>query len=110
MIQWLSSNHLWSSTVHFESSYCGHNNSTLGLQTTVSALYIHELLCTNISTKTCLSYNKSFMAHELQGNLVCYNGRVSMSDIGKGASMNKHCCALKSLHQCGIDRIFHEHS
>nr|TKW35525.1 hypothetical protein SEVIR_2G378800v2 [Setaria viridis] len=60
-------------SMHFKSSNCGHNNSTVWHQSTVPTLYIHELLSSDISSKTCLRNNKATLPNQLQSNLISNN-------------------------------------
>lgn len=62
--------------------------------TTVSALDIKELLHANVGAKSCLSNNKPISPNQLQGNLVCQDGRVAVGDVGKGTGVDKHGSAL----------------
>ena len=62
--------------------------------TTVSALDIEELLHANVGPKSCLSNNKPTSPDQLQGNLVCQDGRVAVGDVGKGTGVDKHRSAL----------------
>ena len=91
--------------VHLEGTDRGHNDHRIRNQSGHAALYVQELLRSQIRTESGLSDRITAHAH---GHLGGHHAVAAMCDIGKGSAMNKGRRPFQCLHQIGLQRILEQ--
>ena len=90
------------STMHLQRLEGNNENSEVWLQTCLAAFDVIELLCTEISTESCLCNG---IVAILKSSSCSHDGIAAMSNVGKRTAMNKCWCTLCCLNQIWLQSI-----
>ena len=94
-MQRFSWNHIWSPAVHFQGPCGGNNDRCIWLEAAGTAFNVAKLFQTHVSTESSLGENVTssifripfLRTGQFQSHEISKDRRVSMSNIGKGASV-----------------------
>ena len=80
-------------------------NGTRGLKTCITALYIEELLCTEITAEACL---RDSIFSELKRKLCCSYAITAVSDIRKRTAVDYCRRVFECLYKVGVYCVFQQ--
>ncbi len=92
--------------VQLERADGGDDHRSVGLESTVAALDVEELLCANVCTEARLGQQ---VVTALDANQVGQDAAVAVCDVGKRAGMHKCGRVLQRLEEVGLDCLLHKH-
>ena len=99
---WLLDIFLSYTTMHLQRLEGNNENGEVWLQTCLAAFDVVELLCTEISTESCLCNG---IVAILKSSSCSHDGIAAMSNVGKRTAMNKCWCTLCCLNQIWLQSI-----
>mmetsp|Transcript_20905 Transcript_20905/g.45515 ORF Transcript_20905/g.45515 Transcript_20905/m.45515 type:complete len:278 (-) Transcript_20905:757-1590(-) len=105
----LTGRHGWAATMHFQSPDRRDNYGRLGFQSAVPALDIEEFFHSNVGPETSLRDAKSVGTHQLEGNLISHDRRISRGNVSKWSCVDQYGRSFDGLHKRWHDGILHQY-
>mmetsp|Transcript_7572 Transcript_7572/g.14756 ORF Transcript_7572/g.14756 Transcript_7572/m.14756 type:complete len:221 (+) Transcript_7572:632-1294(+) len=103
-----ASHHLRPPSVHLQGPHRSDEHDTVGLQSRVTALDVHELLHADVRAESSLRDDVAVGANHAQADLIGDDGAVAMGDVGERPCVDNHRSLLQRLHQVGLHSFLHE--